>query len=147
MTSPASPTTEPPVFELGTLKIAPAAGLEQIQVLPFSTANFKKAVTDRLRALDGGDDTQLWIVFSDFDCSKLKYVDQLRYPIRLQLDDSKLIVKMVGPVHEMMHNSLMDSYKETWGAWAFGLFMISPTLDQAGTNTAQTIHSKKRIAR
>ena len=40
MTSPASSTTEPPVFELGTtldLKIPPVAGLEQNQELPFST--------------------------------------------------------------------------------------------------------------
>jgi hypothetical protein len=108
MTSSASPTTEPPVFELGTaLEIPPAAGLEQNQ-LPFSIANFKKAVTDRLQALDGGDDTQLWIVFSDFDCSKLKYIDRLRYPTRLQLDGSKLIVKMVGPVHELMHGNLIQ---------------------------------------
>ena len=107
MTSSASPT-KPPVFELGTaLEIPPAAGLEQNQ-LPFSIANFKKAVTDGLQALYGGDDTQLWIVFSDFDYSKLKYIDRLRYPIRLQLDNSKLIVKMVGPVHELMHLSLMD---------------------------------------
>jgi len=116
MTSPASPTTEPPVFELGTtLEIPPAAGLEQNQELPFSIANFKKAVTDRLRAPDGGDDAQLWIVFSDFDCSKLKYIDRLRYPIRLQLDDSKLIVKMVDPVHEMMHNILMALIQEEMG--------------------------------
>jgi hypothetical protein len=116
MTSPASPTTEPPVFELGTtLEIPPAAGLEQNQVLPFSIANFKKAVTDRLRALYDGDDTQLWIVFSDFDYSKLKYIDRLRYPIRLQLDDSKLIVKMVGPVHEIMHNSLINYIQEELG--------------------------------
>jgi len=107
MTPPASSTTEPPVFEPGTLEIPPAAGLEQNEVLPFSIANFKKAVIDRLRAHDGGDDTQLWIVFSGFDCSKLKYIDQLRYPIRLQVDDSKLIVKMVGPVHEMMHRGLL----------------------------------------
>jgi hypothetical protein len=107
MTSSASPT-KPPVFELGTaLEIPPAAGLEQNQ-LPFSIANFKKAVTDRLQALDGGDDTQLWIVFSDFDYSKLKYIDRLRYPIRLQLDNSKLIVKIVGPVHELMHLSLIS---------------------------------------
>ena len=105
MTSSASPT-KPPVFELGTaLEIPPAAGLEQNQ-LPFSIANFKKAVTDGLQALYGGDDTQLWIVFSDFDYSKLKYIDRLRYPIRLQLDNSKLIVKMVGPVHELMHLTL-----------------------------------------
>ncbi|OCK87849.1 uncharacterized protein K441DRAFT_670177 [Cenococcum geophilum 1.58] len=115
MTSPASPTTEPPVFELGTtLEIPPAAGLEQNQELPFSIANFKKAVTDRLRAPDG-DDAQLWIVFSDFDCSKLKYIDRLRYPIRLQLDDSKLIVKMVGLVQEMMHNILMALIQEEMG--------------------------------
>jgi len=107
MTPPASSTTEPPVFKLGTLKIPPATGLEQNEVLPFSIANFKKAVTDRLRAHDGGDDTQLWIVFRGFDRSKLKYIDQLRYPIRLQLDDSKLVVKMVGPVHEMMHRGLL----------------------------------------
>jgi len=106
MIPPASSTTEPPVFELGTLEIPPAAGLEQNEVLPFSIANFKKAVTDHLRAHDGGDDTQLWIVFSGFDCSKLKHIDRLRYPIRLQVDDSKLIVKMVGHVHEMMHNGL-----------------------------------------
>src|SRR6266700_525599 len=113
MTSPLSPTTEPPVFELGTtLEIPPAAGLEQNQVLPFSTANFKKAIADRLRAFDGGDDTQLWIIFSGFDRSKLKYIDQLRYPIRLQLDDSKLIVKMVGRVQEMMHNGLMAYVQE-----------------------------------
>ena len=40
MASPASSTTEPPVFELGTtldLKIPPVAGLEQNQELPFST--------------------------------------------------------------------------------------------------------------
>jgi hypothetical protein len=108
MTPPASSTTEPPVFELGTLEIPPAAGLEQNEVLPFSIANFKKAVTDRLRAHDGGDDTQLWIVFSGFDYSKLKYIDQLRYPIRLQLDDSKLIMKMVDPVHKMMHRGLIQ---------------------------------------
>jgi hypothetical protein len=115
MTSSASPT-KPPVFELGTaLEIPPAAGLEQNQELPFSIANFKKAITDRLRALDDCDDTQLWIVFSDFDYSKLKYIDRLRYPIRLQLDDSKLIVKMVGPVHEMMHGNLMDLIKEDMG--------------------------------
>jgi len=116
MTSQTSPTTEPPVFELGTtLEIPPAAGLEQNQELPFTTANFKKAVADRLRALDDGDDTQLWIVFSGFDYSKLKHIDQLRYPIRLQLDDSKLIVKMVGPVHEMMHNGLMAFIQEDMG--------------------------------
>ena len=118
MTSSPSPTTEPPVLELGTtldLKIPPAAGLEQNQELPFSIANFKKAVTERLRALDDGDDTQLWIAFSDFDYSKLKYIDRLRYPIRLQLDDSKLIVKMVGPVHEMMHISLMNYILEEMG--------------------------------
>ncbi|OCK89802.1 uncharacterized protein K441DRAFT_269768 [Cenococcum geophilum 1.58] len=109
-------TSEPPVFELGTtLKIPPAAGLEQNQVLPFSTANFRKAVTDRLRALDDGDDTQLWIVFSGFDCSKLKYIDQRRYPIRLQLDDSILIVKMVGRVQEIMHIGLMDLIREDMG--------------------------------
>ena len=105
MTPPASSTTEPPVFELGTLEIPPAAGLEQNEVLPFSIANFKKAVADHLRAHDG-DDTQLWIVFSGFDCSKLKYIDQLRLPVRLQVDDSTLIVKMVGHVHEAMHNGL-----------------------------------------
>ena len=78
MTPPAlSTTTEPPVFELGTLKIPPAAGLEQNEVLPFSIANLKKAVANHLRAHDG-DDTQLWIVFSGFDCAKLKYIDQLR---------------------------------------------------------------------
>src|ERR1700679_3805391 len=116
MTSLASPTTEPPAFELSTtLEIPPAAGLEQNQVLPFSIANFKKAITDCLQALDDGDDTQLWIVFSDFDCSKLKYIDRLRYPIRLQLDDSKLIVKMVSPVHEIMHNGLMDIIQEEMG--------------------------------
>src|SRR6266581_4349931 len=115
MTSSASPT-KPPVFELGTaLEIPPAAGLEHNQELPFSIANFKKAVTDRLQALDGGDDTQLWIVFSDFDCSKLKYIDRLRYPIRLQLDDSKLIVKIVSPVHEMMHNILIGFIQEDRG--------------------------------
>jgi hypothetical protein len=114
MTSSASPT-KPPVFELGTaLEIPPAAGLEQNQ-LPFSIANFKKAVTDRLQALDGGDDTQLWIVFSDFDYSKLKYIDRLRYPIRLQLDNSKLIVKMVGPVHELMHLSLINYIQDELG--------------------------------
>ena len=114
MTSSASPT-KPPVFELGTaLEIPPAAGLEQNQ-LPFSIANFKKAVTDGLQALYGGDDTQLWIVFSDFDYSKLKYIDRLRYPIRLQLDNSKLIVKMVGPVHELMHLSLMDYIHDELG--------------------------------
>ena len=113
MTSQASSITKPPVFELGTtLDIPPAAGLEQNQVLPFSTANFKKTVTDRLRAFDDGDDTQLWIIFSGFDCSKLKHIDQLRYPIRLQLDDSKLIVKMVGRVHEIMHNGLMSLIQE-----------------------------------
>jgi len=118
MTSSPSPTTEPPVLELGTtldLKIPPAAGLEQNQELPFSIANFKKAVTERLRALDDGDDTQLLIAFSDFDYSKLKYIDRLRYPIRLQLDDSKLIVKMVGPVHEMMHISLINYIQEEMG--------------------------------
>jgi len=135
MTSSASPTTEPPVFELGTAleippaaeleqnqELPPAAELEQSQELPFSIANFKKAVTDRLRALDGGDDTQLWIFFSDFDYSKLKYIDRLRYPIRLQLDGSKLIVKMVGPVHELMHLSLMDRVREElgrMGLWSF----------------------------
>jgi hypothetical protein len=105
MAPPASSTTEPPVSELDTLEIPPAAGLEQKEVLPFSIANFKKAVADHLRAHDG-DGTQLWIVFSGFDCSKLKYIDQLRYPIRLQVDDSILIVKMVGPVYETMHNGL-----------------------------------------
>jgi len=116
MTSPTSPITEPPVFELSTtLETPPAAGLEQNQVLSFSIANFKKAVTEGLRALYGGDDTQLWILFSGFDYSKLKYIDQLRYPIRLQLDDSTLIVKMVGPVHEIMHNNLMDLIKEDMG--------------------------------
>jgi hypothetical protein len=105
MTPPTSSTTEPPVFELGTLEIPPAAGLEQNEVLPFSIANFKKAVADHLRAHDG-DDTQLWIVFSGFDCSKLKYIDQLRLPVRLQVDNSTLIVKMVGSVHELMHRGL-----------------------------------------
>ena len=116
MTSSASLTTEPPVSGLDTaLEIPPAAGLEHNQELPFSIANFKKAVTDRLRAPDGGDDAQLWIVFSDFDCSKLKYIDRLRYPIRLQLDNSKLIVKIVGPMHEMMHDIIIDLIKEDMG--------------------------------
>jgi hypothetical protein len=114
MAPPASSTTEPPVFELGTLKILPAAGLEHNEVLPFSIANFKKAVADHLRAHDG-DDTQLWIVFSGFDCAKLKYIDQLRYPIRLQVDDNKLIVKMVGLVHELMHRGLIAAIQRDMG--------------------------------
>jgi hypothetical protein len=56
-----------------------------------------------------------WIMFSDFYCSKLKYVDQLRYPIRLQLDDDKLIVKMVTAAHEAMHANLMNFIKEELG--------------------------------
>jgi hypothetical protein len=114
MIPPASSTTEPPVFELGTLEIPPAAGLEQNEVLPFSIANFKKAVADHLRAHDG-DDTQLWIVFSGFDCSRLKYIDQLRLPVRLQVDDSTLIVKMVGHVHEMMHRGLIGVVQRDLG--------------------------------
>jgi hypothetical protein len=114
MIPPALSTTEPPVFELGTLEIPPAAGLEQNEVLPFSIANFKKAVADHLRAHDG-DDTQLWIVFSGFDCSKLKYIDQLRLPVRLQVDDSTLIVKMVGHVHEMMHSGLIGVVQRDLG--------------------------------
>ena len=143
MTSPASPTTEPPVFELSpTLQIPPAAGLEQNQVLPFSTANFKKAVTDRLRALDNGDDTQLWTVFSGFDHSKLKYIDQRRYPIRLQLDDSILIVKMVGRVQELMHNCLMALIQEEM--WRIG---IRPGYNYFSLGSSRCQHSSNNSFR
>ncbi|OCK96637.1 uncharacterized protein K441DRAFT_36381 [Cenococcum geophilum 1.58] len=135
MASSASPTTEPPVFELGTTLEIPPAALEQNQELPFSIANFKKAVTDRLQALDGGDDTQLWIVFSDFDYSKLKYIDRLRYPIRLQLDGSKLIVKMVGPVHELMHISLIQLIQRDMGRMG-----LEPIRDYVGLGSTRHQH-------
>jgi hypothetical protein len=95
------------------LEIQPAAGLEQIKELPFSLANFKKAVEKRL-----DDDDDEWIVFSDFDSSKLKSIDKLRYPVRLHIEGSKLIVKMVHKVHETMHCDLMDLVK--MGVIAYG---------------------------
>ena len=102
MTSPASPNVEPPAFDL-----QPAEGLEEIEILPFKVAKFRKAITERLRAIHDGEDAQQWMVFSDFDSSKLKYIDQRRYPIRVQVDGNTLVIKIVHPVHEAMHTNLL----------------------------------------
>jgi hypothetical protein len=81
--------------------------------LPFNnTAKFGKAITERLQAIEDGENLREWIVFSDFDSSKLKLIDNRRYPIRLQLNGKTLVVKMVHPVHEVMHNGLLDLIKE-----------------------------------
>jgi len=101
MTSPALSNVEPPAFDL-----QPAEGLEEIEILPFKVAEFRKAITKRLRAIHDGEDAQQWMVFSDFD-SKLKYIDQRRYPIRVQVDGNTLVIKMVHPVHEAMHTNLL----------------------------------------
>src|SRR5271154_448186 len=113
MTSPASSNVEPPAFDL-----QPAEGLEEIEILPFTAAKFRKAITERLRAIDDGKDAQQWMVFSNFD-SKLKYIDQRRYPIRVQVDGNTLVIKMVHPVHEAMHGDLLDLIKQEM--WSMGL--------------------------
>jgi hypothetical protein len=105
----ASPTPQPIPHDV-TLEIQPAAGLEHIKELPFSVANFKKAIEKRL---DDGDEE--WIVFSDFDYSMLESIDKLRYPVRLHIEGNKLVVKMVHKVHEAMHCNLMDLVKMELG--------------------------------
>jgi len=87
----------------------PAEGLKDIDILPFNnTAKFEKAIAERLQAIEDGENVLEWIAFSDFDSSKLKLIDRLQrhHPIRLQLDNNTLVVKMVHPVHEAMHNGL-----------------------------------------
>ena len=106
MDSPASSSVKPP-----------AEGLEDVEILPFnSAAKFKKAIAERLQAIEDsekdGESVREWMIFSDFDSSKLKLIDNLRYPIRLQLDGNTLVVKMVHPVHEVMHHLLLDFIKE-----------------------------------
>jgi hypothetical protein len=108
MDSPTSSSAKPP-----------AEGLEDIEILPFNnTAKFKKAIAERLQAIEDGEkdgeNVREWIVFSDFDSSKLKLIDQFqrRYPIRLQLDSNTLVVKMVHSVHEAMHGGLMRLMEE-----------------------------------
>jgi hypothetical protein len=96
----------------------PAEGLEDIEILPFNnTAKFKKAIAEHLQAVEDGEkdgeSVREWMVFSDFDSSKLKLIDNLRYPIRLQLDGGNtLVVKMVHPVHEAMHGGLLELIKD-----------------------------------
>jgi hypothetical protein len=91
----------------------PAKGLEDIEILPFNnTAKFEEVIAERLQAIEDGENLREWIVFSDFDSSKLKLIDKRRYPIRLQLDGNTLVVKMVHPVHEVMHLQLLDLIKE-----------------------------------
>ena len=64
MTSPASSNVEPPAFDLPpAFDHQPAEGLEEIEILPFKVAKFRKAVTERLRAIDDGEDAQQWMVF------------------------------------------------------------------------------------
>jgi hypothetical protein len=82
--------------------LIPAIGLEQIQVLPFTTSNLKKAVLQDQEIEGPG-----WLVFSGFDISKLKTVDKHRYPIRVQVDNNTLVLKMVTKIHECMHGTLM----------------------------------------
>ena len=108
MTSPASLNVEPPALDLPpAFDPQPAEGLEEIEILPFEVTKFRKAITERLRAIDDGEDVQQWMVFSDFDSSKLKYIDQRRYPIRVQVDGNTLVIKIVHPVHEAMHRGLL----------------------------------------
>jgi hypothetical protein len=124
MSSPISSTVESSLlgssFSSDT-EVQPGAGLEHVQEIRFSFPNFERAIADRFQASDICDDTQLWIVFSGFDQSKLKYIDQYIneqcYHMRLQLDngkpgDSKLIVKMVCKPHEVMHRTLMSVIKD-----------------------------------
>jgi len=94
-----------------TLEIPPVVGLERWrnQVLPFNVSNFKKTITiDHLQPMmithNNGSFFQALNV-------RLKYIDQLRYLIRLPFDDDKLIVKMVTTEHEQMHGSLMSFIK------------------------------------
>ena len=101
MTSP-GPATEMPETDITT------TGLEESLVIAFSIAKFKKAINARLQAITDGDDTQQWVVFSSFDPSKLKSIDRLHYPIRLHIENNKLIVKVVTKVHEMMHRGLFS---------------------------------------
>jgi hypothetical protein len=67
----------------------------------------------------------------DFLALKPQPACQTSSPIRLQLDDDKLIVRSI--LHGQMHGSLMDFIK---------MEMISMDL-----RPFQTIHSKRRIAR
>ena len=113
MTSPASLNVEPPAFDLPpAFDPQPAEGLEEIEILPFKVAKFKEAITERLRAIGNGEDVQQWMGFLDFDSSKLKYIDQRRFPIRVQVDGNTLVIKMVHPVHEAMHTNLLDHIKQ-----------------------------------
>jgi hypothetical protein len=130
---------------------SPAEGLEDMKSLPFNnTAKFEKAIAERLQAIEDGENVREWSVFSDFDSSKLKLIDKLqrRYPIRLQLDGNAdgnaLVVKMVHPVHEAVHDNLMSRIERKM--WDIGLEVRSIThiLDQAGTIIIQETHSKKR---
>ena len=72
---------------------------------------------------------------ADFDCSKLKYIDQLRYPTRLQLDGSKLIVKIVGPVHELLHISLIQLIQREMGR-----MRLDPIRDYVGLRSTRYQH-------
>ena len=130
MDSPASTNVEPPVLGLSVAppKFQPAEGLEDTKILPFNISKFKKAIAERLQAVEDGEkdgeNVREWIVFSDFDCSKLKLIDaiQRRYPIRLQLDSYTLVVKMVHPVHEAMHSSLLLHIVEEMNSMESSIF-------------------------
>jgi hypothetical protein len=81
----------------------PAAGLEHIRVLPFSIEGVEEAV---YQAQEEGDRPG-WLVFSGFNISKLPTLDGLHLPVRVQVDDDILILKMVSPEHEAMHTTMM----------------------------------------
>jgi hypothetical protein len=48
-----------------------------------------------------------WLFFSGFSVSRLKAVDGLRLPIRVEIEDGLFVIKMVPKIHEMMHTSIM----------------------------------------
>ena len=109
-----------------------AAGLEHIQVLPFSIEGVEEAVS---QAEEEGIDGPGWLIFSGFDISTLPTLDGLHLPIRMQIDDDMLILKMVSREHEAMHGSIM--------AYISGQLMamgLLPALDYVTLGAARYTH-------
>jgi hypothetical protein len=78
MDSLASSNVEPLALSLSMTppKFQPAEGLEDIEILPFNIAKFNKAIAERLQATES-ENVREWIVFSDFNSSKLQLIDKL----------------------------------------------------------------------
>ena len=95
MTSPPPPSWQ---------ELIPAFDPEPNQVLTFSIASVKKAIS---QALEEGINGPGWLFFSGFSVSRLKALDKLRLPIRVGIEPGLLIIRMVSNVHEMMHTSIL----------------------------------------